>query len=104
MLQSIKNLFYGAWDLSLTGFLPAATAALLCMSAHGQTEASFGFGEPKVIKLDWGTRALQVADLDGDGLTDMAITPNPPATKKATFCTERISYSMEEASSSSSTA
>ena len=54
MLQSIKNLLYGAWDVSLTGFLPAATAALLCVSAHGQKEASFGFGEPKVIKLDWG--------------------------------------------------
>ena len=76
MLHSIKNLFYGAWDLSLTGFLPAATAALLCVSAHGQKEASFGFGEPKVIKLDWATRALQVADLDGDGLTDMAVINN----------------------------
>lgn len=79
MLQSINNLLYGAWDVSLTGFLPAATAALLCMSAHGQTEASFGFGEPKVIKLDWGTRALQVADLDGDGLTDMAVINNDTA-------------------------
>lgn len=44
-----------------------------------EPEAVFGFGEPKVIKLDWSTRALQVADLDGDGRQDMAVINNDTA-------------------------
>ena len=28
------------------------------------------------MKLDWNTRALQVADLDGDGLVDLAVANN----------------------------
>jgi hypothetical protein len=31
---------------------------------------------PEVVKLDWNTRALQVADLDGDGLADLAVANN----------------------------
>ncbi len=31
---------------------------------------------PEVAKLDWNTRALQVADLDGDGLVDLAVANN----------------------------
>ena len=31
---------------------------------------------PEVVKLDWNTRALQVADLNGDGLADLAVANN----------------------------
>jgi FG-GAP repeat. len=31
---------------------------------------------PEVAKLDWNTRALQVADLDGDGRMDLAVANN----------------------------
>jgi hypothetical protein len=52
---------------------------LLVGSAQVHAKAAFGFSEPKVIKLDWSTRALQVADLDGDGLQDMALINNDTA-------------------------
>lgn len=41
--------------------------------------AEFGFSEPKVVKLDWSTRALQVSDLDRDGRLDMAVINNDTA-------------------------
>ena len=44
-----------------------------------ETTAEFGFSEPKVIKLDWSTRALQVSDIDGDGQLDMALINNDTA-------------------------
>lgn len=48
-------------------------------TVSAESEAAFGFSEPKVIKLDWSTRALQVDDLDGDGLQDMALINNDTA-------------------------
>ncbi len=44
-----------------------------------QAVADIGFGEPEVIKLDWSTRSLQVHDLDGDGLKDLAVINNDTA-------------------------
>ncbi|MDF9827452.1 hypothetical protein M2447_001545 [Ereboglobus sp. PH5-10] len=35
---------------------------------------------PEVVKLDWGTRSLQVADLNGDGLPDIAVANNDRST------------------------
>jgi hypothetical protein len=40
---------------------------------------AIGFAEPQVIKLDWSTRALQTADLDGDGLEDLVVINNDTA-------------------------
>jgi hypothetical protein len=51
---------------------------LACFASVAQA-AEFGFGEPKVIKLDWSTRALQVSDLDGDGRQDLAVINNDTA-------------------------
>ncbi len=31
---------------------------------------------PEVVKLDWNTRGLQIADLNGDGLVDLALANN----------------------------
>lgn len=55
----------------------ALAATLLAAStAFAESQAPFGFSEPKVIKLDWSTRALQVADIDGDGRQDMVVINN----------------------------
>lgn len=56
-------------------------AFLNCQAADVPAEAvaGFGFSEPKVIKLDWSTRALQVADLNGDMRSDLAIINNDTA-------------------------
>lgn len=35
---------------------------------------------PDVLKIDWNIRALAAADLDGDGLTDLAVIDNDRAT------------------------
>lgn len=65
--MSRLSLFSGAllFVCMPTGFLQAA--------------ADLGFGEPQVIKLDWSTRSLQVHDLDGDGLDDLALINNDTA-------------------------
>lgn len=39
----------------------------------------FRFGGPEVAKLDWDTRSLQAADLDGDGRLDLAVLNNARA-------------------------
>ncbi|MGC4072614.1 MAG: VCBS repeat-containing protein [Nibricoccus sp.] len=43
---------------------PAAPAAVVTLRG------------PEVVKLDWNTRALQVADINGDGLADLAVANN----------------------------
>jgi len=56
-------------------------ALVACLSAvvAKETVVPFGFSEPKVLKLDWSTRALQVSDLDGDGRLDLAVINNDTA-------------------------
>jgi len=60
-------------------FSGLAAVTFLAGLASTGTAADFGFSEPKVLKLDWATRALQVADLDGDGRQDMAVINNDSA-------------------------
>ena len=43
----------------------------ICPSLYG-----LGFGGPEVIKLDWATRSLNAADVDGDGLNDLVVVNN----------------------------
>jgi hypothetical protein len=52
--------------------------ALACFTSLSHA-AEFGFREPKVIKLDWSTRALQVSDLNGDGRQDLVVINNDTA-------------------------
>ena len=52
---------------------------LLAGTLVADSSAGIGFGEPKVLKLDWSTRSLQVQDLNGDGLQDMAVINNDTA-------------------------
>lgn len=52
---------------------------LLVGTFVAESSTGISFGEPKVIKLDWATRSLQVQDLNGDGLQDMAVINNDTA-------------------------
>ena len=69
------------WCFAMRVFFKAALMAALLVGGHlhAELEPAFGFGEPKVIKLDWSTRALQAADLNGDGRQDLAVINNDTA-------------------------
>lgn len=40
---------------------------------------ALSFSGPEVLKLDWSTRALNVSDMDGDGLNDLVVINNDTA-------------------------
>lgn len=42
----------------------------------GDLSQYYGFGPIEIIKLDWGTKGLNVADFNGDGRNDIAIVNN----------------------------
>lgn len=52
---------------------------LLAGLLTAETKADFSFGEPQVLKLDWSTRSLEVADINMDGLQDLAVINNDTA-------------------------
>ncbi|HEY0945941.1 MAG TPA: VCBS repeat-containing protein [Opitutaceae bacterium] len=55
--------------------------AALCAGAAGiPLNETIALRGPEVAKLDWNTRALQAADLDGDGLNDLLLINNDRAT------------------------
>lgn len=59
--------------------LPAALAAILAPLLWGAADPApreVALGGPEVVKLDWNTRSLQAADLNGDGLTDLLVVNN----------------------------
>lgn len=60
-------------------FAACLLGATLSQLAAADGDSAVGFGEPQVLKLDWSTRALQVDDIDGDGLQDMAVINNDTA-------------------------
>ncbi|HAQ58241.1 MAG TPA: hypothetical protein DCR32_04370, partial [Opitutae bacterium] len=41
--------------------------------------APFSFSGPEVLKLDWGTRALNVSDVNQDELSDLIVINNDTA-------------------------
>jgi hypothetical protein len=65
-----------------TRFLLRSVSLLACaaQSLHGaQPPAAkpvVALRGPEVVKLDWNTRGLQVADINGDGLVDLALANN----------------------------
>jgi hypothetical protein len=56
----------------------ACCAVSLCAGSilSSAPEASFSFVGPEVLKLDWATRSLNVADFNNDGLNDLAVVNN----------------------------
>lgn len=54
-------------------------AALIAGVLTGAESESISFSGPEVLKLDWGTRALNVSDVNGDGLNDLVVVNNDTA-------------------------
>ena len=66
MMCVLKQIFLGVGFLAF--FLTASAAP-----------RPIHFGTPEVVKLDWSTRAATSADLNGDGLRDIALLNNDSA-------------------------
>ena len=54
-------------------------AALMVVALHGADTAPISFVGPEILKLDWGTRALNVSDVNGDRLNDLVVVNNDTA-------------------------
>ena len=55
----------------------ALTVGFSLNAANEESQApAYGFGGPEVLKLDWGTRSMNVRDFNGDGLNDIAVVNN----------------------------
>jgi hypothetical protein len=59
-----------------SAFLLAALAPALSAAEPPPPGPTVALRGPDVVKLDWNTRALQVADINGDGLDDLAVANN----------------------------
>lgn len=44
--------------------------------SSGDISKKYGFSEIEIIKLDWGIRNLNIADINGDGLNDLLVVNN----------------------------
>lgn len=63
--------------------IPSLLRPLVCLLAVAGARAAapdVALSGPDVKKLDWNTRALQVADINGDGLLDALVANNDRAT------------------------
>jgi hypothetical protein len=49
------------------------------LSGADDAATAFSFAGPEVLKLDWGTRALNVSDVNDDGLSDLVVVNNDTA-------------------------
>ncbi len=56
--------------------LAVAIPAMAEQADSGNLSEYYGFGPIEIIKLDWGTQDLNVADFNGDGRNDIAIVNN----------------------------
>ncbi len=59
--------------------LPLLLALPLALAGAAEAPGPFRLGGPEVAKLDWNVRGLVAKDLDGDGLTDLAVLNNDRA-------------------------
>jgi len=65
--------------MTLSRAIAALTLAALASAPERAAAAGVALGGPEVYKLDWNTRSLRVADLDGDGRNDLALLNNARA-------------------------
>jgi len=56
--------------------LPALTSLLATIANVSSASEPVNLTGPEVIKMDWNTQALRLADVDGDGRTDLAMIDN----------------------------
>jgi hypothetical protein len=56
--------------------LPALTSLLATIANSSSASEPVNLTGPEVIKMDWNTQALRLADVDGDGRTDLAMIDN----------------------------
>ncbi|MFQ5719132.1 MAG: FG-GAP repeat domain-containing protein [Acidobacteriota bacterium] len=61
------------------GSLAAGALLLASVMTPPGAHAAIVLGGPQVLKLDWNTRSLAAGDIDGDGLTDLAVLNNDRA-------------------------
>jgi FG-GAP repeat len=64
--------------LILSALYPVICAAAVFAADKVSREVSLR--GPEVMKLDWNTRAMQVGDLNGDGLNDLVLANNDRST------------------------
>lgn len=57
-------------------FLTSLSLMTVVCGATAKPSAAFGFTGPEIIKVDWTTRAMNVHDMDGDGLNDIVLVNN----------------------------
>ena len=81
MYRCIRGFFGRVRRLSLTSFQSLLNYSVLIVAgALLSCEAmALSFSGPEVLKLDWSTRALNVGDMDGDGLNDLVVINNDTA-------------------------
>jgi hypothetical protein len=60
-----------------------------------ELSAYYGFEEMEIVKLDWGIKALQITDINGDGRNDIVISNNHKSRIEVLIQKEEIS--LEEA-------
>ena len=81
--------------------LTAAVLGMSCAcgieaaSAAEEARRAFGFSGPEIFKLDWGIAQLQTADINGDGLADIAVVNNKRA--KVEFLIQRTEAQRRDA-------
>jgi hypothetical protein len=69
----IVRLSKAIFTILITGLIPGSLNA---QQDSNDISEYYGFGEIEIIKLDWGIQDLRVADFNGDGRNDIALTNN----------------------------
>lgn len=78
ILEVIRVAVIGALGKWRFGFIYGFGVLLIATLCNAESSL-FSFSGPQVLKLDWGTRALNVSDVNQDGLNDFVLVNNDTA-------------------------